>query len=76
MSKTKGAKLINKLHKIKDKIRKVYAVGTKVRYVSENGNGDKILTITSQDVQDVGYVRVFMDNEYISISICNLEIVE
>ena len=76
MKKTKGAKLIIKLHKIKDKIRKAYAVGTKVRYISEHGNRDKILTIASQDNQDVGYVRVFMNNEYIGVSICNLEIIK
>lgn len=76
MKKTKGEKLIQKLHKIKDKIRKAYAVGTKVRYVSENGSKDEILTISSQDIQDVRYVRVFMNNEYIGVSIRNLEIIK
>ena len=76
MKKTKGAKLLKKMRKIKEKIRKAYAVGTKVRYISENGNKDKILTITGQDMQDVSYVRVIMDNECIGVDICNLEIIK
>lgn len=75
MKKTKGAKLLKKMRRIKEKIRKAYAVGTKVRYIGENGNKDEIFTITGQDMQDVSYVRVFMENEFIGVDICNLEII-
>lgn len=78
MKKTKGKKLIQKLNKVKDKIRQVYAIGTKVKYVGEYKDEYKnqVFTIIRQDIQNIENVVLVMDREGTYVNICDLEIIE
>ena len=78
MKKTKGKKLIQKLNKVKDKIRQVYAIGTKVKYVGKYKDKYKnqVFTIIRQDIQNIENVVLVMDGEGIFVNICNLEVIK
>lgn len=77
MKKTKGKKLIQKLNKVKDKIRQVYAIGTKVKYVGEYKDKYKnqVFTIIRYDNQDIRNVVLVMDREGTYVNIGDLEII-
>lgn len=77
MKKTKGKKLIQKLNKVKDKIRQVYAIGTKVKYVGEYKDKYKnqVFTIIRQDIQNIENVVLVMDGEGTFVNISDLEII-
>ena len=77
MKKTKGKKLIQKLNKVKDKIRQVYAIGTKVKYVGEYKDKYKnqVFTIIRQDIQNIENVVLIMDGEGTFVNISDLEII-
>lgn len=78
MKKTKGKKLIQKLNKVKDKIRQVYAIGTKVKYVGEYKDEYKnqVFTIIRQDIQNIENVVLVMNGEGTYVNIGDLEIVK
>ena len=77
MKKIKGKKLIQKLNKVKDKIRQVYAIGTKVKYVGEYKDKYKnqIFNIIRQDIQNIENVVLVMDGEGTFVNISDLEII-
>lgn len=77
MKKTEGKKLIQKLNKVKDKIRQVYAIGTKVKYVGEYKNNYKnqVFTIIRQDIENIENVVLVMDGEGTYVNIGDLEII-
>ncbi len=77
MKKTKGKKLIQKLNKVKDKIRQVYAKGTKVKYVGEYKDKYKnqVFTIIRQDIQNIENVVIVMRGEGTFVNISDLEII-
>lgn len=77
MKKTKGKKLIQKLNKVKDKIRQVYAIGTKVKYVGEYKDKYKnqVFTIIRYDNQDIRNVVLVMNGEGTYVNISDLEII-
>lgn len=77
MKKTKGKKLIQKLNKVKDKIRQVYAIGTKVKYVGEYKDKYKnqVFTIIRQDIQNIENVVIVMRGEGTFVNISDLEII-
>lgn len=78
MKKTKGKKLIQKLNKVKDKIRQVYKIGTKVKYVGEYKDKYKnqVFTIIRQDIQNIENVVLIMDGEGTFVNISDLEIIK
>ena len=78
MKKIKGKKLIQKLNKVKDKIRQVYAIGTKVKYVGEYKDKYKnqVFTIIRQDIQNIENVVLVMDREGTYVNIGDLEIIK
>ena len=78
MKKTKGKKLIQKLNKVKDKIRQVYEIGTKVKYVGEYKYKYKnqVFTIIRQDMQNIENVVLVMDGESTFVNISDLEIIK
>ena len=78
MKKTKGKKLIQKLNKVKDKIRQVYKIGTKVKYVGEYKYKYKnqVFTIIRQDIQNIENVVLVMDGESTFVNISDLEIIK
>ena len=75
--KKKGKKLIQELNKVKDKIRQVYAIGTKVKYVGEYKDKYKnqVFTIIRYDNQDIRNVVLVMDREGTYVNIGDLEII-
>lgn len=78
MKKIKGKKLIQKLNKVKDKIRQAYAIGTKVKYVGEYKYKYKnqVFTIIRQDIQNIENVVLVMDGESTFVNISDLEIIK
>ena len=78
MKKTKGKKLIQKLNKVKDKIRQVYKIGTEVKYIGKYKDKYKnqVFTIIRYDNQDIGNVVLVMDGEGTYVNICDLEIIK
>ena len=77
MKKTKGKKLIQKLNKVKDKIRQVYAIGTKVKYVGKYKDEyeNQVFTIIIQDIQNIENVVLVMNGEGTFVNISDLEII-